>query len=284
MGQGIGYRRMESSGMPGRHFYANRASGSISRSCKEYYDTIRECWCNPDGTKISAEELAMGPEARALALALRLDAQASAASTSEEAAKDEKEEEPKKEQMAIADVPKPMPRPGTTEPKLPVALIFPGQGSQYVKMLSAVKEIPKVKHMLNQASLILGFELLELCLKGPESKLENTRYCQPAMYIGGLAGVERLRVDRPERVERCQAVAGLSLGEYVAMTVADVWDFETGMEVVKVRGEAMQEAAEACKQQHAFSGWPEPRPAFSTLQRVPGEARRRLPDRKLSLP
>jgi [acyl-carrier-protein] S-malonyltransferase len=85
-------------------------------------------------------------------------------------------------------------------------------------------------------------------LKGPESKLEETRYCQPAMFLGGMAAVEKLRVDKPDRVDRCQAVAGLSLGEYTAMCVAGVFSFEDGMKLVKLRGEAMQEAAEASDQ------------------------------------
>merc|ERR1740138_1941933 len=75
-----------------------------------------------------------------------------------------------------------------------------------------------------------------------------TKYCQPAMYIGGLAAVEKLRQTKPDVVERRQAVAGLSLGEYTALTVAGVMDFETGLKIVKKRGEAMQEAAEASKQ------------------------------------
>merc|ERR1719436_1518459 len=73
-------------------------------------------------------------------------------------------------------------------------------------------------------------------------------YCQPAMYIAGLAAVEQLKLDDPEQVSRCMAVAGLSLGEYTALTVAGVFDFETGMQIVKLRGEVMQEAAEASKQ------------------------------------
>jgi len=134
------------------------------------------------------------------------------------------------------------------QPPIPVGLLFPGQGSQYVKMMSGVKDLPAVKEMLAKAQEILGYDILELCLKGPEAKLELTKFCQPAMYIGGLAALEKLRADKPERVERCQAVAGLSLGEYTALTAAGVFDFETGLRIVKLRGEAMQEAAEASPQ------------------------------------
>merc|ERR1712083_684788 len=83
---------------------------------------------------------------------------------------------------------------------------------------------------------------------GPESKLENTQYTQPAMFIGGLAGVEKLRKEKPSCVANPTFVAGLSLGEYTALCVAGVFTFEDGLKLVKLRGEAMQEAALASKQ------------------------------------
>merc|ERR1719321_412918 len=70
--------------------------------------------------------------------------------------------------------------------KLPVALIFPGQGSQYVKMLSGIKDEPEVKALLDKAEEILGYDLLDLCLNGPESKLEETKFCQVAMHVANL--------------------------------------------------------------------------------------------------
>jgi [acyl-carrier-protein] S-malonyltransferase len=102
--------------------------------------------------------------------------------------------------------------------------------------------------MIAKAQPILGFDILDLCLKGPESKLEDTVNCQPAMFIAGLAGVEKLRADREEAVTRCQALAGLSLGEYTALCVAGVFTFEDGLKLVKLRGQAMQEAATSSKQ------------------------------------
>jgi len=135
-----------------------------------------------------------------------------------------------------------------TEPPLPAALLFPGQGSQYVGMLDKVKDLPEVKDMLSKAKAILGYDLLELCLKGPEEKLAETRYCQPAMFVGGLAGVAKLKAEKPEAVSRAQCVAGLSLGEYTALCAAGVLSFEDGLKLVKLRGEAMQEAATVGKQ------------------------------------
>eukprot|EP00930_Biecheleria_cincta_P019486 TRINITY_DN14857_c0_g1_i1.p1 TRINITY_DN14857_c0_g1~~TRINITY_DN14857_c0_g1_i1.p1 ORF type:complete len:858 (-),score=200.47 TRINITY_DN14857_c0_g1_i1:255-2828(-) len=132
--------------------------------------------------------------------------------------------------------------------KLPIGLLFPGQGSQYVKMLHDVKDIPSVRDMLDTAKEILGYNLLDLCLNGPEDKLEQTAFCQPAVYVAGLAAVELLKQDQAAVASNSQAVAGLSLGEYTALTQAGVFSFETGLKLVKLRAEAMQQAAEASPQ------------------------------------
>jgi malonyl CoA-acyl carrier protein transacylase len=132
--------------------------------------------------------------------------------------------------------------------KTPCTLMFPGQGSQYVGMLKELKDLPAVKTMLEKANGILGYDILELCMNGPEEKLEETRYCQPALFIGGLAGIEKLRQEKPECADNPQFVAGLSLGEYTALCAAGVFTFEEGLKLVKLRGEAMQEAAKASKQ------------------------------------
>merc|ERR1712066_952354 len=90
--------------------------------------------------------------------------------------------------------------------------------------------------------------ITEICIKGPESKLEETKFCQPAMFIAGLAGLEKLRQDRPEAVEHFQVAAGLSLGEYTALCAAGVFEFEDALKLVEKRGKFMQEAAEVGKQ------------------------------------
>jgi len=259
-----GWRRMEG-GQPGKHFYVHMGTGAICKFPKELYDCKKESWITKDGIKITEAELNVHPEQRIMKLAYP-DKVPAGGKPLEAAAPKPALPAPEKaapEKPAIADAeakPKPEPTPepavvevppelaAPSEPPLPVALLFPGQGSQYVKMLSGVKDKPAVKRLLETAERILGYDILELCLKGPESKLEQTRYCQPAMYIGGMAAVEKLREDKPDRIERCQAVAGLSLGEYTALTVAEVFDFETGLQIVKLRAEAMQEAAEASEQ------------------------------------
>merc|ERR1712039_833332 len=128
--------------------------------------------------------------------------------------------------------------------KAQCALLFPGQGSQYVGMLKEMKDNPAVKEMLEKSKDILGWDVLDLCLNGPEEKLAETKYCQPAMFIGGLAGREKLRAEKSDCADKPMFIAGLSLGEYTALCAAGVFTFEDGLRLVKLRGEAMQEAAE----------------------------------------
>merc|ERR1719401_451227 len=115
-------------------------------------------------------------------------------------------------------------------------------------MIDSVKDLPEVKDMLSKAQQVLGYDLLKLCLQGPEDKLAETKYCQPAMFVGGLAGVAKLKQQNPDVVARPQCMAGLSLGEYTALCAAGVLSFEDGLTLVKLRGEAMQEAAQTGKQ------------------------------------
>eukprot|EP00440_Ansanella_granifera_P002464 gb/GFBE01002681.1/.p1 GENE.gb/GFBE01002681.1/~~gb/GFBE01002681.1/.p1 ORF type:complete len:554 (+),score=120.03 gb/GFBE01002681.1/:1-1662(+) len=132
--------------------------------------------------------------------------------------------------------------PVKKEPPLPVGLLFPGQGSQYVGMMKDVMNRPSVKLMLDKAEAILGWDPREICLNGPEERLSETRYCQPIMFLAGLAALEVLKETKPEVVDRPFAVAGLSLGEYTAIVVAGVLSFEDGLRLVKLRAEAMQAA------------------------------------------
>jgi [acyl-carrier-protein] S-malonyltransferase len=131
---------------------------------------------------------------------------------------------------------------------LPIGLLFPGQGSQYLKMMASVKDMPAVKDMLAKAKTILGYDILDICLNGKEEQLAESKYCQPAMFIAALAAVEKLRSQRPEAVTKCQAVAGMYEGEFTALCVAGVFTFEEALKLVKIRGEAMQEAAAVGKQ------------------------------------
>ena len=125
----------------------------------------------------------------------------------------------------------------------PIAFLFPGQGSQSVGMLKSCQDIPKVKEMCEKAKEILGYDILDVCVNGPKEKLDDTVYAQPALYLSGLAAVEKLKLDDPSFDEsKVSAVAGLSLGEYCALVFAKAISFEDGLKVVKVRTESMAAA------------------------------------------
>mmetsp|Transcript_68208 Transcript_68208/g.142540 ORF Transcript_68208/g.142540 Transcript_68208/m.142540 type:complete len:561 (+) Transcript_68208:73-1755(+) len=155
-----------------------------------------------------------------------------------------------RENVLKADLPRSqvaMP-PEKAKPPLPAAMLFPGQGSQYIGMLAEASKLPAVKELLSKAQSVLGWDVLELCTKGPEAKLSETKYCQPVLFVAGLAAVEVLRESKKEVVERPQAVAGLSLGEYTAICAAGVLDFEDCLRLVQLRAEAMQDATNLAPQ------------------------------------
>ena len=94
-------------------------------------------------------------------------------------------------------------------------------------------------------NLVLGYDLAKICFEGPEEELDSTVHSQPALFVTSLAALEQLREDSPETIANCSSAAGLSLGEYTAMVFAGVMDFETALGVVRERGQAMQDAADA---------------------------------------
>ena len=76
--------------------------------------------------------------------------------------------------------------------------LFPGQGSQYVGMCRKVASLRGVRELFARASDVLKYDLLRLCLEGPKWRLDDTVHCQPAVVVASLAGVEKLRVEKPE--------------------------------------------------------------------------------------
>lgn len=123
-------------------------------------------------------------------------------------------------------------------------LLFPGQGSQYVGMGRGLLKYPNVKDMFAVAQKILGYDLLSLCLEGPERELMKTVHCQPAVFVTSLAAVEKLSQENPEAIETCVAAAGFSVGEFAALVFSGSLNFAEALYAVKVRAEAMQEASE----------------------------------------
>lgn len=126
------------------------------------------------------------------------------------------------------------------------AFLFPGQGAQHVGMGRTLTErFPAVRKMFDQAKEILGYDLAALCREGPAARLDATVISQPALFVCSLAALELMKADHPGELESCSIAAGLSLGEYTALTFAGALSFEDGLKVVRRRGEAMQAAADA---------------------------------------
>lgn len=118
------------------------------------------------------------------------------------------------------------------------AWVFPGQGSQTVGMGVDLQELPSAKTKLVQAEKILGWSVLDVC-QGAEEQLSRTLYTQPCLYV-----IESILADLlMERGVLGDLVAGHSLGEYVALYAVGVFDFETGLRLVKLRSELMDAAA-----------------------------------------
>ena len=117
------------------------------------------------------------------------------------------------------------------------AWVFPGQGSQAIGMGVDLQHIPSAKAKFELAEKILGWSVLDLC-QGDEETLACTLYTQPCLYV-----VESILIDLlKEKTGSPQLVAGHSLGEYVALYAAEVYDFESGLKLVKKRAELMNDA------------------------------------------
>jgi [acyl-carrier-protein] S-malonyltransferase len=121
-----------------------------------------------------------------------------------------------------------------------VAFVFPGQGSQSVGMLKSLAEVePTVRDTFADASEVLGYDLWKLCQEGPDEALNATERTQPAMLA---AGVAVWRVWRKRGGAAPTVMSGHSLGEFTALVCADSLDFGTAIDLVRFRGQAMQEA------------------------------------------
>lgn len=123
------------------------------------------------------------------------------------------------------------------------AIVFPGQGSQAVGMLSDLGEqFDVVKATFAEASEALGYDLWALVQNGPAEDLNETSRTQPALLA---ASVAVWRVWQDVGGEKPEVIAGHSLGEYSALVCAGVIDFKQAIKLVALRGELMQQAVPA---------------------------------------
>ena len=122
-----------------------------------------------------------------------------------------------------------------------LALLFSGQGAQKVGMgKSLYDQSPAARAVFDEADRVLGWSLTKLCFEGPDTELTQTKVCQPALFVHGMAVLAALK--EAGKLPEVKYALGLSLGEITAYTAAGVFDFGTGLRVVAERGRLMQVA------------------------------------------
>ncbi len=120
-----------------------------------------------------------------------------------------------------------------------IALVFPGQGSQQVGMgKNLFDNYPEAKTLFHRADEVLKFPLSRLCFEGPEEELRLTTNTQPAILLHSVAAFEVFK----QKGINYAYVAGHSLGEYSALVAAQALRLEDALQVVRQRGQFMQEA------------------------------------------
>ena len=145
------------------------------------------------------------------------------------------------------------------------ALLFAGQGAQVVGMGKDLAEkFPSAKAWFDRANAVLGYDLAGICFNGPEVELTKTENAQPGIFLVSWVCFELLKERvgvqsrdlrdysvtdtlKRELQLKFEATAGLSLGEFTALTVAGAMSFEDGLRVVRQRGRFMQEACDTTR-------------------------------------
>ncbi|MEI8315814.1 MAG: ACP S-malonyltransferase [Verrucomicrobiota bacterium] len=123
------------------------------------------------------------------------------------------------------------------------ALLFAGQGSQTVGMgRDLCERFAVCRQLFDQANAVLGRDLAQICFTGPDAVLTQTDNAQPGIFLTSLACLAVLQSQIPDL--KFTATAGLSLGEFTALTAAGAMTFEDGLKLVQARGRFMQEACD----------------------------------------
>jgi [acyl-carrier-protein] S-malonyltransferase len=124
------------------------------------------------------------------------------------------------------------------------ALLFAGQGAQAVGMgKDLAGKFPSAKAWFDRANVALGYDLASICFNGPDAELTKTENAQPGIFLVSWVAFQLLKEQVPSL--KFDATAGLSLGEFTALTAAGAMSFEDGLRVVRQRGKFMQEACDA---------------------------------------
>lgn len=120
--------------------------------------------------------------------------------------------------------------------------VFAGQGAQTPGMGKDLAADAEIAALFERANAVLGFDLAKVCFEGPAEELTKSNVCQPAIFTVSVAAFRALQKRCPQA--SFKMAAGLSLGEWTALHVAGVLDFESALKVLEARGRFMQQACE----------------------------------------
>ena len=127
-----------------------------------------------------------------------------------------------------------------------IALLFAGQGAQVVGMgRDLAEKFPSARAWFDRANTALGYDLSSVCFNGPDAELTKTENAQTLIFLVSWVAFQLLKEHAPTL--SFQAAAGLSLGEFTALTAAGAMSFEDGLRVVRARGKFMQKACDSTR-------------------------------------